>query len=105
MRKLSNNDRLIGAILLAEKHGLPCTYLCIGVAAGMLFNPETDERSKELYAFSQENGARETLKKYSGYDGANVDLICDLYDMLKKGKQISALIKYADEYTGKEIRV
>lgn len=105
MRKLSNNDRLIGAILLAEKHDLPCTYLCIGVAAGMLFNPDADERSKELYAFAKENGARETLKKYSGYEGKNVDLICTLYEMLKNGKQISALIKYADEYTGKEIRV
>ncbi len=105
MRKLSNNDRLIGAILLAEKHDLPCTYLCIGVAAGMLFNPDADERSKELYAFAKANGARETLKKYSGYEGKNVDLICTLYEMLKNGKQISALIKYADEYTGKEIRV
>ncbi len=105
MRKLSNNDRLIGAILLAEKHDLPCTYLCIGVAAGMLFNPEADERSKELYAFAMENGAKATLEKYSNYQGKNLDLICELYDMLKKGKQLSALIKYADEYTGKEIRV
>jgi hypothetical protein len=71
----------------------------------MLFNPEADERSKELYAFAMENGAKATLKKYSDYEGKNLDLICDLYDMLKKGKQISALIKYADEYTGKEIRV
>jgi len=105
MRKLSNNDRLIGAILLAEKHDLPCTYLCIGVAAGMLFNPSADERSKELYAFAKENGAMETLKKYSNYQGKNAELICTLYEMLKNGKQISALIKYADEYTGKEIRV
>ena len=29
----------------------------------------------------------------------------DNSEMLKNGKQISALIKYADEYTGKEIRV
>lgn len=105
IRKLNSNDRLIGAILLAEKHDLPCTYLCIGVAAGMLFNPEADERSKELYAFAKEFGAKETLKKYSDYQGKHVDLICTLYEMLKEGKQISALIKYADEYTGKEIRV
>lgn len=105
MRKLSSNDRLIGAILLAEKHNLPCTYLCIGVAAGMMFNPKADERSNELYAFAKEYGAKEALKKYSNYEGKNVELICTLYDMLKNGKQISALIKYADEYSGKEIRV
>ena len=105
MRKISSKDRLIGAINLAEKHDLPCTYLCIGVAAGMLFNPQADERSIELSTFAKENGAKATLEKYSGYNGKNLDLICTLYEMLKAGKQLSALIKYADEYTGKEIRV
>ena len=105
IRKLGSNDRLVGAILLAEKHNVPCTYLCLGVAAGMLFNPESDERSKELYAFAFENGVRATLKKYCGYEGKHVELIVDLYDMMRKGKQLSALIKYCDEYSGREIRV
>ncbi len=105
IRKLSLNDRLIGAISLAEKHNLPCSYLCIGVASGMLFNPDADERSKELYAYAEKLGAKATLEKYSNYNGKNIELICDLYEMLKKGKQISAIIKYADEYSGKEIRV
>ncbi len=105
MRKLSSNDRLIGAINLAEKHDLPCTYLCIGVAAGMLFNPNADERSVELYNYAKEKGAKATLEKYSEYTGKHAELICEFYEMLKTGKQLSALIKYADEYTGKEIRV
>ncbi len=105
MRKLSSNDRLIGAINLAEKHDLPCTYLCIGVAAGMLFNPKADDRSIELYNYAMENGAKKALEKYSSYNGKHVELICTLYEMFKNGKQISAIIKYADEYTGKEIRV
>lgn len=105
IRKLGSNDRLIGAIMLAEKHDVPCTYLCIGAAAAMLFNPESDTASKEVFEFTKQNGALETLKKYCNYEGKYANLICDLYNMLKNGKQISALVKYADEYTGKEIRV
>lgn len=105
IRKLSENDRLIGAIKLAEKHNVSCTSLCIGVAAAMMFNPEADERSKEVYNFAKENGAAETLEKYCNYSGKYKDLIANLYDMLKNGKQISALVKYCDEYAGKEVRV
>lgn len=104
-RKLSPNDRLIGAINLADKHGVPCEYLAIGVAAGMCFDPEGDDSSKEICAFAKENGARETLKKYCSYEGRMTDLIVDLYDMIKAGKQISALIKYVEELTGKTLRV
>lgn len=105
IRKLGFNDRLVGAILLAEKQNLACTYLCLGVAAGMLFNPEADERSNELYAFAKENGAEQTLVKYCNYQGKHTELIVTLYDMLKNGNELSALVRYCDEYAGKEIRV
>ena len=104
-RKLSANDRLIGAIRLCDKFSVPCEYLCIGVAAGMFFEPDGDDSSKELCAYAKEFGAKETLKKYSEYDGRMSGLIADLYDMIKNGKQISALVKFCDEYAGKELRV
>jgi mannitol-1-phosphate 5-dehydrogenase len=104
-RKLSANDRLIGAINLADKHNLPCEYLCIGVAAGMFFDPDGDDSRKEICAFAKEFGPSETLKKYCNYDGRMKDLICTLYDMIKSGKQISSLIKYCEILTGKSVRV
>ncbi|MBE5749820.1 MAG: mannitol dehydrogenase [Clostridiales bacterium] len=104
-RKLSSNDRLIGALNLAEKHGLPCEFLCIGIAAGMNFNPDGDDSSIELSAFAKENGAKETLKKYCDYHGNMTDLIVTLYDMIRNGKQISALVKYVEELSGKTMRV
>ncbi len=105
IRKLSNNDRIIGAINLCEKHGLPCEYICIGAAAGMHFAPEGDERSIELCNFAKEFGVKETLKKYCNYEGKMVDLICTLYDMIKDGKEIYELANYCGEILGKEIRV
>ena len=66
IRKLSSNDRLFGAINLAEKHDLPCEYLCLGVAAGLCFNPESDASSIEVSNYAKENGVKETLKKLFG---------------------------------------
>ncbi len=105
VRKLGNNDRIIGAINLAEKHGLPCEYICIGAAAGMHFAPESDENSVELFNYAKENGPKKTLEKYCGYTGKMTELICTLYDMIKDGKQIGELINYCGEVSGKEIKV
>ncbi len=105
IRKLGNNDRLVGALLLAEKHSLPCEYLCIGIAAGMLFNPQADERSVELSGFAKENGVKATLQKYCGYDGKMVGVIETLYDKFNSGETLASVIDYVEELSGKEIRV
>ncbi len=105
IRKLSSNDRLIGAINLAEKHNLPCASICVSVAAAMLFKPEADDRSKEVYAFAQENGAKKTLEKYSEYKGVHVDLIEKAYEMLKAGNDVKEVIDLCDRFEGEKIRV
>ncbi|MBQ7236090.1 MAG: mannitol dehydrogenase [Clostridia bacterium] len=104
-RKLSSNDRLIGAIKLCEKYDLPCEYLCIGVAAGLNFNPDGDQASQEVYADAVKNGARAALKQYADYEGRNVELIETLYGMIRNGKQISALVKYVEEIGSQTMRV
>ena len=105
IRKLGSNDRLIGAINLAEKHGVSCEYLCLGVALGMRFAPDGDDSSKELSAYADQNGAKATLEKYSGYTGKMTDLICEFYQMSKDGKSIEELIKYCEILVGGPIRV
>lgn len=105
IRKLGSNDRLIGALKLCEKYNLPNEYICIGIASGLVFDPDGDDSSKEVSAFAKENGARKTLEKYCDYTGKKVELIEKLYDMIKNGKQISALVKVCEESAGKGIRV
>lgn len=105
IRKLGTNDRLIGAINLADKHNVSCEYLCLGVALGMRFAPEGDESSKELCVFAKENGPRKTLEQYCKYTGRMSDLICELYQMSIDGKKVEELIKYCDALVGGPIRV
>ena len=105
IRKLSENDRLIGALKLCEKHGVSCKVLCVAIASAMFFSPEGDERSQELSLFAKENGVVKTLEKYSNYTGENAELIAKLYDMIKDGKEIKELIAYCDDLSGKEIKV
>ena len=104
-RKLGGNDRLIGALKLAEKHGVDAGYICIGVAAGMLFNPEGDDSSAELSEFASMNGAAAALEKYSDYSGRYVSVISKFYSELKRGKTISALVKMCDAMNNRDIRV
>lgn len=105
IRKLSENDRLIGALKLCEKHNVSCEVLCVSIACAMFFNPEGDDRSQELYNYAKENGAIKTLEKYSNYTGEKAKLIDKLYNMIKDGKEISSLISYCDDLCGKKIRV
>ena len=104
-RKLSSNDRLIGAINLAEKHELACEYLCLGVAAGLHFKPESDESSKEVCAFAKEFGVKAALEKYCAYNGKSLPLIEKLYDMISNGATIESLVECCEEASGKAIRV
>ena len=104
-RKLGSNDRLIGALKLCEKHKVNGTYICIGIAAAMLFRPEADESSKELCAYANENGVAETLNKYSDYRGEYVDAIAEIYGMFKAGKTLAEVLKAIDKNSGNKIIV
>ena len=81
------------------------TYICIGVAAGMVFNPEDDQSSVELCGFAKANGVAKTLENYSEYSGKYVQLIEELYSMFKDGKQLKEVINYCDQIGNMEIRV
>ncbi len=65
-RKLSENDRFVGAIRLCQKHGIEPSNIIRGMAAGLLFCPEGDTASIELNNYLKENGVYATLEKYCG---------------------------------------
>lgn len=68
-RKLSENDRFVGAIRLCLKHGIIPTNIIKGFAAGFLFCPEGDAPSLEVSAYVKQHGIVATLEKYCGING------------------------------------
>ena len=60
-RKLSRNDRLVGALHLCIKHGIEPVYIIKALLAGLEF-----EKGGEVNTFYTEYGLRETLIKYCG---------------------------------------
>jgi hypothetical protein len=49
-----------------QKHGIEPSNIIRGMAAGLLFCPESDTASVELNSFLRENGVSATLEKYCG---------------------------------------
>lgn len=104
-RKLGSNDRLVGALKLCEKHKIDASYICIGIAAGLIFAPQEDASSVEVSEYAKENGVKAALKTYSDYSGEYVSLIEEIYNELKSGKSLSEIMKNIDGKNGKKIIV
>jgi len=63
MRKLSSDDRLIGAAKLAQKHKIVPLYICLGAANAFRFNDMEDNSSKEMQNMINRDGFEEVLKQ------------------------------------------
>lgn len=81
-RKLSPNDRLVGAFRAVREQGLVPAHIAVGIAAGYLFDMEGDAAAAEISLFVKENGIERALEAYSGItDPADVAMIKAFYDL------------------------
>lgn len=83
-RKLSANDRLVGALNLCRKHGIQTTYIPLAIAAALRFAPEGDDSSAAVASFAREHGVPAALERFCGLtDERDVSLICRYYEKLE----------------------
>jgi mannitol-1-phosphate 5-dehydrogenase len=66
LRKLARNERLVGAALFCEKHGVEPRYVSRAIAAALRFDDEADPGAVSLQQSLSERGLMETLTSYSG---------------------------------------
>ncbi len=64
VRKLSYNDRLVGAARLCIEHGVNPIYICMGIAAALKFNKE--DCQDEIHQIINSEGVEAVLKKVCG---------------------------------------
>ena len=93
-RKLSATDRLVGAFNMVREQGGVPAHIAIGIAAGYLFDIESDAAAQEISAFTKENGIEKALATYSGITAPeDVAMIKTFYDMLAAKAPFSAFVE------------
>ncbi len=83
VRKLSGNDRLVGAYRLTQKHGVDGRPILKGIAAGFLFAEPADASAMWIQSYIVSNGIEDAVRHFTGLDEAEVSEICRLYGELK----------------------
>ncbi|MBR7143271.1 MAG: mannitol dehydrogenase [Clostridia bacterium] len=100
IRKLNENDRLVGAYNLCKKLGLPATYIRVGIAAALCFEEASDAAAVEVSTFAKENGTAAALAKYCNLtDPADAQAIDVYVQMLRNGQPLEELLAMAERET------
>ncbi|MBQ8173943.1 MAG: mannitol dehydrogenase [Clostridia bacterium] len=99
-RKLSANDRFVGAARLCEKHGIKPVTILAGLAAGLHFAPEGDEASAEVVADVKQNGVAHALATYCGVeaDSSFLPTVEAVYRQVADATPMSAIISSLQIY-------
>lgn len=89
-RKLSPNDRLVGAARLCMSHGIVPVNVCLGIAAAMKF--DQDPNISEVAKMVRTEGPEAVLKKICGLqeNDSIMDTVLEFYRQLESGMGINA---------------
>ena len=93
LRKLSPEDRLVGAARLCEKHGIFPVYIAVGIAAGYCCG--------ELQELIRIKGMDQVVTEVSGIkkEESLFTAVRVMYDMLRAGEPLAKIILKAAEMT------
>jgi mannitol-1-phosphate 5-dehydrogenase len=99
-RKLSENDRFVGAIRLCEKHGIKPMNILAGLAAGLHFAPESDEAAREVAGDAKANGVCHALATYSGISECSdaAKTVSEIYAKIENKTSMSEIISSLQVY-------
>lgn len=70
LRKLSADDRLIGALIYTLNRGIEPFFIAIGIAAAISFAPEGDSSAAELKVMVSQTGLDQFLQSYCKLTGS-----------------------------------
>ena len=93
LRKLSSNDRLVGAFKLCLKNGIYPGFISLGIAAAMCFNIKEDQASQKIIGMIKEGGPESVLNSVCGFKNVDVECIdiCKLYKKIIEGVSFDVL--------------
>lgn len=94
-RKLSVQDRFVGAAKLCLAKGILPKNICAGLAAGLFFAPESDPSSVAVAEKVKTLGLEAALGEVCGIeaDSPLLPLVADVYARLKAGESLKTVIR------------
>ena len=93
-RKLSENDRLVGAFKMVKEEGGVPAHIAVGIAAGYLFDIESDPAAVEISSYAKQKGLAAALEKYSNITASeDVAMIKTFYDLFVKKAPFSVFVE------------
>lgn len=99
IRKLANNDRMIGAGLICQMHGIKPVYISMGIAAGLMFNPPEDELAIKVQESLSMKGIEDSIKEICHIDLSNsmFEMIVEFYNMLRSKVELVRILEIAEK--------
>ncbi len=99
VRKLSKNDRLIGAGLLCLDQGIKPVYIALGIAAGFLFNPPDDPFAARVQETVAEKGIEQAVTEFCGIDSSSplFGMIIEFYRLLAGKPAMGEILEKAEK--------
>lgn len=99
VRKLSENDRLIGAAKLCLKQGIRPVFISVGITAGFMFAPESDEFAAKVQQVVKGKGIESALKEFCNIDSSNAvfGFVMEFYQLLKSGSSLEEILERVEK--------
>ncbi|NLO82369.1 MAG: mannitol dehydrogenase [Clostridiales bacterium] len=98
-RKLSENDRLVGAARLCIKHGIKPVYMALGIAAGIMFAPAGDDGAQKVQDILNQKGIDGVLRDLCRLTDALepfAGMTKEFYQMLRAGTDFYKILETAE---------
>ncbi|HHU77661.1 MAG TPA: mannitol-1-phosphate 5-dehydrogenase [Clostridiales bacterium] len=94
IRKLSKQDRFVGAVRLCEKHDIHPAGILAGIAAGFLYYNDNDEASVYIHNYIKEHGIDSAVAHFTGIsrNDESFDHILQFYHKLKNRNSLEGVI-------------
>lgn len=106
VRKLHENDRLIGAANLCIKQGIDPVFISVGIAAAFLFAPASDEFAARVRHTVDEEGLEAALAQYGNVASSSplAQSVTLFYNLLKQGISMDEVLEKAEKIKNYKMR-
>lgn len=104
-RKLSPNDRLVGAANLCALHGIKPVNACLGIAAAMKFDSNNNAAISEVQSIIDGEGPKAVLKKICNLSENDPisDMVLEFYKLLDSKVGINDIMEMTGEIKRRKV--